>query len=78
MVVGCWLLVIGYWLLVVGCWLLALLPISNALSPMPLAQCVNSNVRVLKSANVPTCRLTAVISIIERISGIIGNLLYGD
>ncbi|MEG4342327.1 hypothetical protein QUB70_03425 [Microcoleus sp. A003_D6] len=34
--------------------------------------------RVLKSANATTCRLTAVISIIERMSGIIGNLLYGD
>jgi len=32
--------------------------------------------KVLKSANVTTCRLTAVISIIERMSGIIGNLLW--
>ena len=34
--------------------------------------------RVLKSANITTYRLTAVISIIERMSGIIGNLLYAD
>ncbi|MCC3496834.1 MAG: hypothetical protein JGK38_09300 [Microcoleus sp. PH2017_15_JOR_U_A] len=34
--------------------------------------------RVLKSANVTTYRLTALVSIMERISGIIGNLLYGD
>ncbi|MCC3453611.1 hypothetical protein [Microcoleus sp. PH2017_08_TRC_O_A] len=34
--------------------------------------------RVLKSANGTTYRLTALVSIIERISGIIGNLLYGD
>src|SRR6476620_8485918 len=32
--------------------------------------------KVLKSANVTTCRLTALISIIERMSGIIGNLLW--
>jgi hypothetical protein len=32
--------------------------------------------KVLKSANVTTSRLTALISIIERMSGIIGNLLW--
>ncbi|WP_293154000.1 MULTISPECIES: hypothetical protein [unclassified Microcoleus] len=32
--------------------------------------------RVLKSANGTTYRLTALISIMERISGIIGNLLW--
>jgi hypothetical protein len=47
----------------------------SAISTPRVRSLTHSNVRGLKSAKVTTCCLTALISIRERMSGIIENLL---